>query len=234
MMLAGGVSGMIGAFFYERCAGDAYIGWLAVLITTLSALLGAAVMALIYSFLTVTLRANQNVTGLALTTFGMGVGNFFGGSLAQLFGEGGSLSVKRTSEVFCKTLPFADDLGAVGTLLFDYGFLVYLSVAIALVVAWFLKKTRAGLNLRSVGEDPATADASQVPFNRHRWSDRGLGWPVLHYGLYPRHVERRRLRRPRLAGYRVGDFCLVETCFCYLGFVPVRRSVCTARLFEFR
>ncbi|MBP3435788.1 MAG: ABC transporter permease [Clostridia bacterium] len=182
IMYMGGVSGIIGAFFYERFAGDAYIGWLAVLITTLSALLGAAVMALIYSFLTVTLRANQNVTGLALTTFGMGVGNFFGGSLAQLFGEGGSLSVKRTSEVFCKTLPFADDLGAVGTLLFDYGFLVYLSVAIALVVAWFLKKTRAGLNLRSVGEDPATADAAGINVTRHKYLSTVIGGAIAGLG----------------------------------------------------
>ena len=182
IMYMGGVSGIIGAFFYERFAGDGYLPWLAVLITTFAALLGSALMALIYSFLTITLRANQNVTGLALTTFGMGVGNFFGGSLAQLFGEGGSLSVKRTSEVFSQTLPFADDLGAFGTLFLNYGFLVYLSIVVAIVAALFLKRTRFGLNLRAVGEDPSTADAAGINVTRYKYLSTIIGGSIAGLG----------------------------------------------------
>ncbi len=182
IMYMGGVSGIIGAFFYERFAGDGYLPWLAVLITTFAALLGSALMALIYSFLTITLRANQNVTGLALTTFGMGVGNFFGGSLAQLFGEGGSLSVKRTSEVFSQTLPFADDLGAFGTLFLNYGFLVYLSIVVAIIAALFLKRTRVGLNLRAVGEDPATADAAGINVTLYKYLSTIIGGSVAGLG----------------------------------------------------
>lgn len=182
IMYMGGVSGIIGAFFYERLAGDAFVPFLAVLIPTLCALVGSALMALIYSFLTISLRANQNVTGLALTTFGMGVGNFFGGSLARLFGEGGSLSVKRTSDLIGASLPFANRCGVIGDLLFSYGFLVYVCVVVALAAAWFLKHTRAGLNLRAVGENPATADAAGINVTRHKYLATVIGGAIAGLG----------------------------------------------------
>ena len=86
VMYVGGICGVIGAFFYEQSCGDAAAmnGLLAILIPVLCCLLGSLVMGLIYCFLTVTLRANQNVTGLALTTFGVGFGNFFGGYLIKM------------------------------------------------------------------------------------------------------------------------------------------------------
>lgn len=78
IMYVGGICGVIGSFFYEQSlpSPDAINPFLAVLIPTLSSVLGSCLMGLIYAFLTVTLRANQNVTGLALTTFGTGIGNF--------------------------------------------------------------------------------------------------------------------------------------------------------------
>ena len=80
IMYVGGISGVIGAFFYEQSVGSGELnGLLAVLIPFLASLLGSLLMGLLYCFLTVTLRSNQNVTGLAMTTFGVGVGNFFGG-----------------------------------------------------------------------------------------------------------------------------------------------------------
>ena len=87
IMYVGAISGVIGAFFYEQAtvgAGKPMIGILAVLIPMLCCLLGSFLMGLLYCFLTVTLRANQNVTGLAMTMFGVGFGNFFGGSLIKL------------------------------------------------------------------------------------------------------------------------------------------------------
>ena len=86
----------------------------------------AALGGLIYSVLTITLRANQNVTGLALTTFGVGFGNFFGGSLSKLAGGVGQISVAVTGAAFKKQIPVLSGLGAVGQLLFSYGFLTYL------------------------------------------------------------------------------------------------------------
>ena len=85
---------------------------LTVLIPLLSCIVGSALMGLLYCFLTVTLRANQNVTGLALTTFGTGIGNFFGGSLIKLVKTDiPSIVLTRTSQAFSRKLPFAGSLG---------------------------------------------------------------------------------------------------------------------------
>ena len=89
IMYVGGICGVIGAFFYEQSGH--MNGFLAVMIPLLCCLAGSLLMGLLYCFLTVTLRANQNVTGLAMTTFGVGFGNFFGGSLIKLTGSGGPL-----------------------------------------------------------------------------------------------------------------------------------------------
>lgn len=77
IMYVGGICGVIGAFLYEHAvpAPGALNPFLAILIPLLSSLLGSLLMGLLYCFLTVTLRANQNVTGLAMTTFGVGFGN---------------------------------------------------------------------------------------------------------------------------------------------------------------
>ena len=89
VMYVGGIGGVIGAFLYEQSlTSPADInGFLAIMIPLLCCLLGSLLMGLLYCFLTVTLRANQNVTGLAMTTFGVGFGNFFGGSLIKLTGS---------------------------------------------------------------------------------------------------------------------------------------------------
>ena len=84
VMYVGGICGVIGAFFYEQAVPvEQMNAFLAIGIPMLSSLLGSLLMGLIYSVLTITLRANQNVTGLAMTTFGVGVGNFFGGSRSE-------------------------------------------------------------------------------------------------------------------------------------------------------
>ena len=96
IMYIGGISGIIGGYLYEHSTDNPAALW-CILIPLICSLAGSALMALIYSFLTITLRVNQNVTGLALTTFGMGVGNFFGGSLLSFFGESGSISLITTA-----------------------------------------------------------------------------------------------------------------------------------------
>ena len=92
MMYMGGVAGLMGAFLYENSAAKPLVPIVGMLIALLCALVCSGLGALIYSVLTISLRANQNVTGLALTTFGMGFGNFFGGSLSKLAGGVGQIS----------------------------------------------------------------------------------------------------------------------------------------------
>ena len=185
IMYMGGASGVIGAYIYElSCskAGIAPNAFLGILIPLFASILGSALLALIYSFLTITLRANQNVTGLALTTFGVGFGDFFGGTITKILGEGGNLNVKTTADFFKTSLPFAKDLGKVGTIFFGYGFLTYLAIIIAIVSAIVLRKTRVGLHLRAVGENPATADAAGISVSKYKYAATIIGGAIAGIG----------------------------------------------------
>ena len=160
VMYVGAICGVIGSFLYEQSCGGHVVPIVAILIPFLACLAGALIMGLLFAFLTVTLRANQNVVGLAMTTFGIGFGNFFGGSLMKLTGSAvPSIALSATSKCFRRALPFADDCGAFGKIFLSYGFMTYLAVAIAIVTAFILTRTRIGLQLRAIGENPATADA---------------------------------------------------------------------------
>lgn len=168
IMYMGGIAGLVGAFFYERAAANPN-GFYGLMISLLCALLVSAFGGFIYSFLTITLRANQNVVGLALTTFGVGFGNFFGGSISKLAGGVGQISVATTATAYRATIPILSDLPVVGPLLFSYGFLTYLSIIIALYMTYFLEKTRKGLNLKAVGESAATADAAGINVFKYKY-----------------------------------------------------------------
>ncbi len=183
VMYVGGICGVIGAFMYEQSCARQVNPFLAVLIPTLSCLLGSLLMGLLYCFLTVSLRANQNVTGLAMTTFGVGFGNFFGGSLIKLTGsEVPSIALSATSNCFRKTLPFASGAGWFGTIFLSYGFLAYLAIVIALVASHVLKRTRTGLHLRAVGENPATADAAGINITKNKYVATCLGCMIAGLG----------------------------------------------------
>lgn len=177
IMYVGGISGVIGAFLYENSVGrENIVPILAVLIPFVCCLLGSLIMGMIYSFFTVSLRANQNVTGLALTTFGTGLGNFFGGSLIKLTGaDVPSINLTATSTIFKTPLPFAKDWGWFGELFLSYGFLAYLAIILAIATALILRKTRVGLHLRAVGENPATADAAGIPVGRYKYVATAIG-----------------------------------------------------------
>jgi len=178
IMYVGGISGVIGAFFYENSLAspsDA-VPFLAVMIPLLCSLLGSLAMGLLYCFLTVTLRANQNVTGLAMTTFGVGFGNFFGGSLIKLVNSDvPSIALSTTSGFFRQTVPAAQTTGWFGKIFLSYGFLAYLAVIIAVICAVFLNKTRGGLHLRAVGENPATADAAGINVEKSKYLATCIG-----------------------------------------------------------
>lgn len=169
MMFMGGVSGIMGAYFYETAGGTSAIA--AVLIALLCSLLGAGLGAAIYSVLTISLRANQNVTGLALTMFGTGFGNYFGEAIGNSSASG-FLSVSTGVKRLFNAAIFPDSLvqiPVVGKLLFSHNFMVYLSIVLALLMAWFLGRTRTGLNLRAVGEDPAAADADSIDVTKYKY-----------------------------------------------------------------
>ena len=181
MMYMGGIAGLAAAFMYERAVTvpNAFVGFF---LSFLAAALAGALGGLIYSVLTISLRANQNVSGLALTTFGVGVGNFFGGSLSSLSGGVGQISVAATASAFRLKLPLLSDIPLLGDILFSYGILTYFAIALSIVMAWYLNKTRQGLCLRAVGENPATADAAGINVSLYKYLATCIGGAIAGLG----------------------------------------------------
>lgn len=182
IMYIGAISGVIGGFFYQNSV-TVLNNALCIIIPLVSCIIGSLLASLLYCFLTVNLRANQNVTGLALTTFGVGLGNFFGGSLIKIVNSDVPyLSLVKIAKVYKTPLPFASKMGDIGTLFFSYGFLTYLAVVIAVIVGIVIKRTKVGLNLRAVGENPATADAVGVDVTKYKYFATCIGGVIAGLG----------------------------------------------------
>lgn len=145
MMIMGAVSAFAAAYH----SGNAWIGVL------IAALVGGG-MALIHAFLTITMRAEQVVTGLALTLAGTGLASFLGEKLGPEGGPLVGLVGPRFQEI---KIPLLSDIPIIGPALFDQDILVYLMYLLVPVTMFYLYKTRSGLYLRAVGENPQTADA---------------------------------------------------------------------------
>ena len=165
IMYLGGFAGFASAYYYENSVENP-IPLLSIVIALVCALVASALGGLIYAFLTITLRANQNVTGLALTTFGMGVANFFGVFIL----DGATYSAAPVAnKAFAAKIPVLSQMGVLGQTVFSYGFLAYAAIVLAIVLHWFFNRTRAGLNLRAVGENPATADAAGINVTKYKY-----------------------------------------------------------------
>ena len=168
VMCVGAACGCYAEYLYFKAVGVFGINpAVAVILPIFATLIGSALMGLIFCFLTVTLRVNQNVTGLALTTFGVGVSDFLIANTTPIFSKG--------SKYFTSSLPFADDLGWFGQIFLSHGVLIYLAIIIALLSAFVLNKTKVGLHLRAVGENPATADAAGISVSKYRYAATCIG-----------------------------------------------------------
>ena len=174
IMVSGGVAGIAGALIYENSVAEPN-GLVGLLVSLLCSVGCSLLLSLIYCFLTVTLRANQNVTGLALTIFGSGFGNFFGGAMSTILGISNTAIPATAAAYKTPLVPFYDKLGAIGTIFFSHGCMFYIALAIAFVSWFILKKTRVGLSLRAVGENPATADAAGINVTRYKYVATCLG-----------------------------------------------------------
>ena len=141
-------------------------GALIVVLGLLAAFLSAGLMGLLYSALTVSFKANQNVTGLTMTIFGVGVMRFIMSGLGQE-----NHAYLKALPIF--RLPFSDLLP--GTAWQYLGIMVYLAIAIAIAASLVLTKTKVGLHLRAVGENPATADAVGINVNAYKYGATIIG-----------------------------------------------------------
>lgn len=178
IMYLGGFAGFASAYYYENSVANP-IPALSVLIALVCALVASALGGLIYAFLTISLRANQNVTGLALTTFGMGVANFFGVFIL----DGATYSAAPiANKAFAAKIPVLSQMGVLGQTVFSYGFLAYAAIVLAIALHWFFNRTRTGLNLRAVGENPATADAAGINVTRYKYLATCIGAAICGVG----------------------------------------------------
>ena len=130
IVCAGGAGGCLCVSSYmEMLNGKAPNYVLLMLLAVLGAFVFAALLGGIYAFLTVSLKCNQNISGLALTTFGTGLTQFVMKNFVAI------AKISDASTLFKWTFPFADKLGWFGELFFSHGFLIYLSVIVSIIAA---------------------------------------------------------------------------------------------------
>lgn len=168
IMIVGAVTGFAAAYH----TGQVWVG-------VVAAMLAGAVLALIHAFLSITLRAEQVVSGLALTIFGTGLANYLG----QRLGPGGKPLVGMVGPKFT---PFAvdwlKDVPVLGASVFNQDVLTYLSYLLVPILWFFLHRTRPGLHLKAVGESPRTADAMGVNVAGTRYLYTMLGGMLIALG----------------------------------------------------
>lgn len=159
VMCVGGASGAVALQLMYKSGLPSFLILIIALIATF---IGGALMGLLYSFLTVSLHANQNVTGLALTTFGAGLMRYMMSGLKP---------IQYLYAVPYFRFPFS---GMTNSLKYC-GIMMFLGIAIAIATSFFLTRTRMGLCLRAVGENPATADAVGINVTAYKYGATCVG-----------------------------------------------------------
>jgi len=164
IMCFGALGGCFGVSIYSSLAGGAagMSGIGVLFFGIVFAFIFAGILGAVYSFFTTTLRCNQNVTGLTITTLGVGLTNFFIKRVPNA-------SFATAAAYYGRLFSFSENMGFLGKLLFSYGFLTYFAIAVSLATAFFLRKTKTGLYLRAVGESPSTADAAGINVSAYKY-----------------------------------------------------------------
>lgn len=166
IMCIGTIGGCVGAnLAYNGNSGSFGI----ILLAILFAMLFSGIAGLVYGVFTISMRCNQNVTGLVITTFGTGLLGFWGAKMGR---EG--VTFYKASQAFTAPL-FGEGSGWFYTIFLSHGALVYLGIIIAIVVAIVLKKSRTGLSLTAVGENPGAADAAGINVIKYKYVSCVLG-----------------------------------------------------------
>jgi simple sugar transport system permease protein len=136
------------------------------ILAVLAALLAGAIGAAMFAFLTVSLRANQVVTGLTLTIFGGGFAGLVG---RDVVGVPLALGIRDSFDTI--SIPLLSKIPLIGKPLFQQDILVYAGFICVFLMVFYFKKTRAGLNTRAVGENAAAADASGINVTFYKYAN---------------------------------------------------------------
>lgn len=155
------------------------------IVSILAAGLAGAICALIYAIITVTFMGNHVVTGLVLTIFGTGLSSFLGNTTVEVINALGlpemqpytqanlPLSVSKPLAAF--EVPYLSDIPLLGNMFFSQSIYVYASLVLAIILAIYIKRTRLGLNMRMIGENPGAADASGINIIAYKYTHICIG-----------------------------------------------------------
>ncbi|NTG86387.1 ABC transporter permease [Agrobacterium rhizogenes] len=146
------IMGSVGAFVAAQITGNPYLGLVAGVVS-------GALFSLLFAFLTLTLVSNQVATGLALTILGLGVSGMIGEGYVGVPGI----------RLLPIEIPVLSQIPYIGTVLFKQDIVFYLSIVLVIAVNWFLFRSRAGLKLRSIGDNHASAHALGINVIRTRY-----------------------------------------------------------------
>lgn len=153
------------------------------IIAIIASFVASALASLIYAVLTVTFMANQNVTGLTLTIFGIGLSNFIG---IYMLGKSETGTLKLPENITAQMrdihIPMLSDIPVIGKMFFSYNPFVYMGIIIAIAMGFYLYKTRLGLNLRAIGENPAAADAAGIKVTKLKYINLIIGGGICGIG----------------------------------------------------
>ena len=163
--------GVLGAILGAILVSNGYPGvainpFLAFLVPTLFGMVFAALGGLLFSFLAVTLKCNQNVVGLILTTLLTALANLF---IKEVSTSDFAVRVKGVAQTVQHLFPQYGAAGWFGQLILGQSIFFFLAIIFAILASVILKKTRVGLNLRACGENPAAADAVGINVDLYRY-----------------------------------------------------------------
>ncbi len=172
MMAIGAVAGFAAGYATGNLAAAMIVAFIA-----------GALAALIYAVLTIGFMANQNVIGLTLTIFGVGLSNFIGVYMVSQTGTTNwQLPANLIDQMKNVDIPFLTDIPVLGQLFFNYDPFTYVGIIIALICGFYLFRTKAGLNTQAIGENPSAADAASIQVTKWKYINIVIGGGICGIG----------------------------------------------------
>ena len=150
-------------------------------VAVIVAFVSAALIGAFFAFMTVTLQANQNVTGLTITTFGVALYYFMGNALGEKWPVYANCT-KLVSAMGSKKIPLLSKIPVVGKALFSHNILVYMGIVVAVLLWVYFEKTKQGMRVRAIGENPAAADSLGIKVNLNKYLHIMLGSGIMGIG----------------------------------------------------
>ena len=175
IMFMGALGGILGENIWLTASGNNLNPFMILFMPIIFAMLFAALGGLLFSFFTVTLRCNHNVTGLTLTTFGVGLSSYFIGLIKND-------SISKAGLAIQSMVKFDWGDNWVGSIFLSQSFLTYFSIVVAIAASLIISRTKLGLNLRACGENPAAADAAGINVDRYRYLATIIGAAIAGLG----------------------------------------------------